>query len=118
MVAYALGKRDLETARQLWDAIPRPYWKKRVYTDQYAVYPSLIGAWQHCPCPKGSGRTNTVERVNCTLRQRVSPLVRKTLSFAKKVERLRDRIVWFLHCYNNEWQRRFNRLRQQPIENA
>jgi len=34
-------------------------------------------------CAKGSGRTNIIERFNCTLRQRVSRLARDALSFSK-----------------------------------
>ena len=100
IVGMALGKRDLATAQRLWNDLPHSYWKKTVYTDLYTVYPALIGEWQHRPCAKGEGRTNTVERVNCTLRQRVSPLVRKTLSFARCPKRLWQRLRWFIEGYN------------------
>jgi IS1 family transposase len=33
----------------------------------------------------GSGKTNHIERFNNTMRQRISRLVRKTLSFSKKL---------------------------------
>jgi hypothetical protein len=35
---------------------------------------------------KETGKTSYIERFNCTLRQRVSRLVCKTLSFSKKLE--------------------------------
>ncbi|WP_255354199.1 IS1 family transposase, partial [Candidatus Protochlamydia phocaeensis] len=40
---------------------------------------------QHRPVGKESGKTSYIERFNCTLRQRVARLVRKTLSFSKKL---------------------------------
>lgn len=50
---------------------------------------------------KKSGKTNAIERFNCTLRQRISRLVRKTLSFSKKLENHIGAIWYFIHHYNN-----------------
>jgi hypothetical protein len=44
--------------------------------------------------------TALVERVNLTLRQALAPLVRKTSSFCKDRERLRQRVVFFQAFYN------------------
>lgn len=41
---------------------------------------------RHRAIGKNSGKTNLIERFNCTLRQRVSRLVRDTLSFSKKLD--------------------------------
>ena len=49
---------------------------------------------------KETGKTNYIERFNCTLRQRISRLVRKTLSFSKKVENHIGAIWYFIHHYN------------------
>ncbi|NJL48662.1 MAG: IS1 family transposase, partial [Leptolyngbyaceae cyanobacterium SM2_5_2] len=49
---------------------------------------------------KDSGKTSHIERFNCTLRQRVSRLVRKTLSFSKKLENHIGAIWLFVHHYN------------------
>ncbi len=49
---------------------------------------------------KSSGRTNHIERLNCTLRQRVSRLVRSTMSFSKKLENHIGAIWTFVHHYN------------------
>ena len=49
---------------------------------------------------KETGKTNYIERFNCTLRQRVSRLVRKTLSFSKKLENHIGAIWNFIHHYN------------------
>ena len=44
--------------------------------------------------------TALVERVNLTLRQALAPLGRKTYSFCKNRERLRQRVVFFQAFYN------------------
>jgi IS1 family transposase/transposase-like protein len=44
--------------------------------------------------------TALVERLNLTLRQALAPLVRKTESFCKDRERLRQRVVFFQAFYN------------------
>jgi len=45
-------------------------------------------------------KTNHVERFNCTLRQRVSRLVRATLSFSKKLANHIGAIKYFICDYN------------------
>lgn len=49
---------------------------------------------------KESGLTSYIERLNNTLRQRISRLVRKTLSFSKKLENHIGAIRTFIHDYN------------------
>ena len=39
----------------------------------------------HKSVAKGTGLTKRIERFNCTMRQRISRLVRSTLSFSKKL---------------------------------
>jgi insertion element IS1 protein InsB len=51
---------------------------------------------------KKSGKTSLIERLNCTLRQRVSRLVRKSLSFSKKLSNYVGAIKYFLSHYNLE----------------
>jgi len=60
------------------------------------IFPSL----RHQPVGKDSGKTNHIERFNNTLRQRVSRIVRKTLSFSKKLENHIGAIWYFIHHYN------------------
>ncbi len=55
---------------------------------------------RHEAVSKTSGKTNGIERFNCTLRQRVSRLVRETLSFSKKLENHIGAIWYFIHHYN------------------
>ncbi|MBF0346010.1 MAG: hypothetical protein HQL06_17510, partial [Nitrospirae bacterium] len=41
-----------------------------------------------------------IERFNCTMRQRISRLVRKALSFSKKIENHIGAVWYFIHHYN------------------
>jgi insertion element IS1 protein InsB len=49
---------------------------------------------------KKARKTNHIERFNNTLRQRVSRLVRETLSFAKKLANHLGAIKYFI-CHSN-----------------
>ncbi|MBF0345776.1 MAG: hypothetical protein HQL06_16295, partial [Nitrospirae bacterium] len=46
----------------------------------------IIPSKRHRPVGKESGKTSHIERFNCTMRQRISRLLRKALSFSKKIE--------------------------------
>ena len=46
------------------------------------------------------GQTNHVERLNCTLRQRLGRLVRKILSFSKSEKVLEASLMLVFHRYN------------------
>lgn len=71
-----------------------------LYTDFWKAYAEVLPSKRHETVRKSSGKTNYVERFNCTLRQRVSRLVRSTLSFSKKVESHIGAIWTFVHHYN------------------
>ena len=70
------------------------------YTDHYAAYTGVIPSVQHRAISKLARKTNHVERFNCTLRQRVSRLVRATLSFSKKLSNHIGAIRYFICEYN------------------
>ena len=70
------------------------------YTDQYEAYKSIIPPAQHCAITKRARKANHVERFNGTLRQRVSRLVRATLSFSKKLSNHIGAIRYFICDYN------------------
>jgi len=52
-----------------------------------------------------TGLTNHIERLNNTFRQRVSRLVRASLSFSKKLNNHIGAIWYFIHGYNAELDR-------------
>lgn len=96
-----LGSRDRDGALGLWDSLPGVYRQCAVcYTDFRAAYEGVLPPMRHRATEKGSGKTNNIESFNCTIRQRVSRLVRKTLSFSKKIENHIGAIWNFVHNYN------------------
>ena len=70
------------------------------YPDQYAVYAGGLPPTRHRTISKLARMTNHEERFNCTLRQRVSRLVRSTLSFSKKLTNHVGSIRCFICHYN------------------
>ncbi len=87
IVGVYIGNRSLHGASRLWRSLPALYRQCAMcYTDFWAAYNQIFPASRHRFVSKTSGKTNGIERFNCTLRQRVSRLVRKTLSCSKKLE--------------------------------
>ena len=70
------------------------------HTDQYDAYQGVIPAARHKAITKKARKTNHIERFNNTLRQRVSRLVRETLSFSKKLANHIGAIKYFI-CHEN-----------------
>ncbi len=103
VIAFFVGDRSRESARQLWRRLPRAYREQATFSsDDWEAYKGVIPAGQHQVCGKESGLTSGIERFNCTLRQRVSRLVRKTLSFSKKLENHIGAIKYYLCHHNRE----------------
>ncbi len=96
-----VGDRSRDSAKALWQSLPPVYRQCAVcYTDFWEVYDTILPSQRHRAVGKETGQTNHIERFNCTLRQRVSRLVRKTLSFSKKLENHIGAIWYFIHHYN------------------
>jgi IS1 family transposase len=70
------------------------------YTDFWEAYEQVLPSKRHRAVGKETGKTSLIERFNNTLRQRVGRLVRKTLSFSKKVSNHIGAIWYFVHHYN------------------
>jgi len=82
IVGVYIGARDERAARKLWESLPPVYRQCAVaYTDFWAAYGVVLPNKRHQSVGKETGLTSYIERFNNTLRQRVSRLVRKTLSF-------------------------------------
>jgi IS1 family transposase len=96
-----IGDRSRESAKKLWASLPPVYRQCAVaYTDFWVSYEKVIPSKRHRAVGKEMGQTNLVERLNNTFRQRISRLVRKSLSFSKNVENHIGAIWYFLHDYN------------------
>ena len=101
IIGCHVGARDRESAQSLWKTIPPVYRQCAVFfTDFWISYEGVIPAKRHKAVGKETGLTNHIERFNNTLRQRIGYLVRKTLSFAKKLENLIGVIFYFIQHYN------------------
>ena len=101
MIGCHIGDRSRASAIALWQSLPGVYRQCAVvYTDYWEAYETVIPAKRHRAVGKDSGLTSYIERLNNTLRQRISRLVRKTLSFSKKLENHVGAIWNFIHEYN------------------
>jgi IS1 family transposase len=70
------------------------------YTDYWEAYSCVLPKKRHRAVGKESGQTSHIERLNNTLCQRMSRLVRKALSFSKKLENHLGALRYFLRHYN------------------
>jgi len=86
IIGCYIGDRTRKSARKLWASLPEVY--------QQSAYHRAVG--------KETGLTNHIERLNNTFRQRVSRLVRASLSFSKKLNNHIGAIWYFIHGYNAE----------------
>jgi insertion element IS1 protein InsB len=101
IIAFHVGDRSRDSAQELWAKIPVVYREQAMFhTDQYDAYNGVIPAERHKAITKKARKTNYIERFNNTLRQRVSRLVRETLSFSKKQENHIGAIKFFICGYN------------------
>jgi insertion element IS1 protein InsB len=101
IVGVYIGDRNERAAKKLWDSLPPVYRQCAVaYTDYWAAYGAVFPSQRHQAVGKETGKTSYVERFNNTLKQRVSRLVRKTLSFSKSLENHIGAIWYFVHYYN------------------
>ncbi|WP_227738806.1 IS1 family transposase [Waddlia chondrophila] len=101
VLAMHVGKRDKRAAEALLAKLPEDLKKKPFfYSDKFSVYYEVLPWKQHQAVGKNSGKTSYIERFNNTLRQRCSRLVRKTLSFSKKLANHIGMIQYFICDYN------------------
>jgi insertion element IS1 protein InsB len=101
VIAFHVGDRSRDSAKELWAKIPLRYRDQAtVHTDQYDAYTGVIPPNRHKAITTKARKTNHIERFNNTLRQRVSRLVRETLSFSKKLAHHIGAIKYFIGHYN------------------
>jgi len=86
---------------KLWDLLPPVYRQCAVCSsDFWEAYAGVLPSKRHRLVGNDSGQTSHSERLNNTLRQRISRLVRKMLSFSKKIDNQIGAIWYFVHHYN------------------
>ena len=102
IVGCHVGKRDDAGAVALWNSLSEDCKNNGIFfTDGLASYRKAFPADRHRAVSKGSGKTSHIERLNLTFRQRLSALVRKTLSFSRSIENLTASVWRFVQDYNN-----------------
>ena len=95
------GRRRCNRAKELWTKLPLVYREQATFrTDQYDAYTGVIPAERQKAITKKARKTTHIERCNNLLRQRVSRLVRETLSLSKKVAYHIGTIKYFTCSYN------------------
>lgn len=101
IVGCYVGDRSRKSARKLWESLPGNDRQCAVaYTDFWQSYQIVIPSKRHRAVGKETGQTNHIERLNNTFRQRLSRLVRSSLSFSKKLDNHVGAIWYFIHDYN------------------
>ncbi|MEE3719190.1 IS1 family transposase [Tumidithrix elongata RA019] len=101
IVGAYIGNRSRRSARKLWLSIPAVYRQCAIcYTDFWEAYSQVLPSKRHKAVGKETGKTSYIERLNNTFRQRIGRLVRKTLSFSKKLKNHIGAIWYFIHHYN------------------
>lgn len=99
VVGYHIGGRDEEGALGLALSIPNGILEKSlVFADDFPSYGTVFRKGQLQQ--ESKSQTTKIERINNTIRQRCSRLVRKALSFSKKWENHYLAIKYFLVNYN------------------
>jgi insertion element IS1 protein InsB len=98
-----VGHHDAAFAQELfhglWRKLPPDYQRCVSCSDFWRAFQCLPAATHHL-VGKETGETAHIERRNNTLRQRLSRLVHKTLSFAKKEDMLNLHFKLFAYCSN------------------
>ena len=103
VIIFYVGDRSRRSAEKLWRRIPQAYRDHATFaTDDWETYKGVTPEAPHEVCAEGSGRTNIIERFNCTLRQRVFRLVREALSASKILRNHIGALKHFICRHNQE----------------
>lgn len=114
-VAFYIGDRSRESAKKLWNMIPVELKNNGYfYSDDWDAYKGVFPKERH-QHSKIKQDTNHLERLNNTIRQRVSRLVRKALSFSKTEENHKGAIRYFFCKYNLEQQIKWDKYESKKI---
>jgi insertion element IS1 protein InsB len=119
IIGCHVGDRSQISAQALWDSLPQRYRQyARIYTDHWEAYACVLPSKRHFSVDKDSGLTSYIERLNNTLRQRISRLVRKSLSFSKKLENHIGAIWNFIHHYNQKIREKLKQQQMTPFSTS
>ena len=99
IISFFIGNGSMKACKRLWRKLPYEYQRCNSFSDFWRSYICLPEA-THREVGKETGETAHVERLNNTVRQRLSRLVRRTLSFSKKEYMLNLHFKLFAFYYN------------------
>jgi len=115
VITFHIGDRSKKSAQQLWDNLPNFYKENgQFYTDDWDAYKAVFPAEKHISS-KNKKDTNHIERLNLTIRSRCSRLVRKSLSFSKKLEHHIGALKYFFCNYNLEQQQLWDKYKSAHL---
>jgi IS1 family transposase len=103
ILAVFIGDGSAASCRRLWRKLPPAYQRCVSCSDFWRAFQCLPAATHHL-VGKETGKTAHIERLHNTLRQCLSRLVRKTLSFSKKEDMLNLHFKLFAYFYNVDGQ--------------
>jgi insertion element IS1 protein InsB len=99
LLSFFIGAGSMDSCKRLWRKLPYAYLRCHSFSDGWRAYNCLPPA-THQSVGKETGGTAHIERLNNTLWQRISRLVRKALSFSKKEYMLNLHFKLFAVHYN------------------
>jgi len=99
ILSFYIGDGSMESCKRLWRKLPYEFLKCHSFSDFWNAY-NCIPTSTHTKVKESKAQTNHIERLNNTIRQRFSRLVRKTLSFSKKVYMLNLHFKLWAYYYN------------------
>ena len=99
ILSFFIGDGTMESCKRLWRKLPYSYLKCKSFSDFWRSY-GCIPSQTHTQVEKETGLTNHIERLNNTIRQTFSRLVRKGLSFSKTEYMLNLHFKLWAYEYN------------------
>ncbi len=99
ILSFFLGDGSMDSCQRMWRKLPYEYLRCHSFSDGWRAY-HCVPAATHQLVSKDTGETAHIERLNNTFRQRLSRLVRRTLSFSKQEYRLNLHLKLFAVHYN------------------
>ena len=99
IVSFYIGDGSMKSCKQFYRKLPYHFYKSLCFADEWKSY-RCMSANVLTQVGKETGLTNHIERLNCTIRQTLSRLVRKTLSFSKKLYMLHLHFKYWAYYYN------------------
>jgi insertion element IS1 protein InsB len=107
ILSFFIGDGTMESCKRFWRKLPTEYLKQKSFSDFWNSY-NCIPTDTHSKVGKETGETAHIERLNNTIRQTFSRMVRKTLSYSKVVSMLSLHFKYWAFHYNENIKNKFS----------